>query len=148
MAGYNSRTLPSDPDFRLALVSDIGDKSESDDVFDGWLGPDDGPALVRDYSDTDGERSPSPQQCSVSVDMGLASESPLRRAASPSHSSRHSSPTFPMQANPSLSPTHSPLHFSTPLTQQSPSAPISTQHTSSRATAECPLLYCKPWHHS
>ena len=34
MAGYNSRMLPSDPDFLLALVSDIEDKSESDDKFD------------------------------------------------------------------------------------------------------------------
>ena len=124
MAGYNSRTLPSDPDFLLALVSDIGDESESDEEFDGWRGPDDGSALVHGYSDTDEERSPSPQQHPVSADMAVVSESPLQRSTSPSHSSGPYSPTSPMPPSPSLFPTH--------LT---PSPPTSTQHTSSRATS-------------
>ena len=86
MAGYNSCTLPSDPDFLLALVSDIGDESKSDEEFDGLLGPDDGLALVCDYNDADEERSPSYQQHPISVDMAVASESPLAPVLHPSHS--------------------------------------------------------------
>ena len=36
MTARRPRTLPSDPDFLLALMSEIGDESESDDEFDGW----------------------------------------------------------------------------------------------------------------
>ena len=35
--------LPSDPDFLLDLMHDLPDESESDDDFDGYLEPEDGP---------------------------------------------------------------------------------------------------------
>ena len=40
MAARSAKTLPSDPEYLLSLMSQIGDDSESDDKFDGWLDDD------------------------------------------------------------------------------------------------------------
>ena len=52
MAARNAKTLPSDPEYLLSLMSQIGDDSESDDEFDGWL--DD------DHRERDDETGPAP----------------------------------------------------------------------------------------
>ena len=41
------RTLSSDPQFLLDLMHDLPDESGSDDDFDGFLEPDDGPVAYR-----------------------------------------------------------------------------------------------------
>ena len=43
--------LPSDPDFLLDLMHDLPDDSESDDDFDGYLEPEDGPVAYRSAAD-------------------------------------------------------------------------------------------------
>ena len=40
MAARSAKTLPSDPEYLLYLMSQIGEDSESDDNFDGWLNDD------------------------------------------------------------------------------------------------------------
>ena len=52
MAAKSAKTLPSDPEYLLSLMSQIGDDSESDDELDGWL--DD------DHRERDDETAPSP----------------------------------------------------------------------------------------
>ena len=37
MAARSAKTLPSDPEYLLSLMSQIGEDSEGDDDFDGWL---------------------------------------------------------------------------------------------------------------
>ena len=41
------RTLSSDPQFLLDLMHDLPDESDSEDDFDGYLEPDDGPVAYR-----------------------------------------------------------------------------------------------------
>ena len=41
------RTLSSDPEFLLEFMHDLPDESDSDDDFDGYLEPDDGPVAYR-----------------------------------------------------------------------------------------------------
>ena len=40
MAARSVKTLPSDPEYLLSLMSQIGEDSESDDDFDWWLNDD------------------------------------------------------------------------------------------------------------
>ena len=40
MAARSAKTIPSDPEYLLSLMSQIGEDSESDDDFDGWLDDD------------------------------------------------------------------------------------------------------------
>ena len=40
------RTLSSDPEFLLEFMHDLPDESDSDDDFDGYLEPDDGPVVT------------------------------------------------------------------------------------------------------
>ena len=40
MAARSNKALPSDPEYLLSLMSQIGEDSESDDDFDGWLNDD------------------------------------------------------------------------------------------------------------
>ena len=40
MAARSVKTLPSDPEYLLSLMSQIGEDSESDDNFDWWLNED------------------------------------------------------------------------------------------------------------
>lgn len=44
-------TLPSDPDFLLDFMHDLPDESDSDDDFDGYLEPEDGPIAYRNASE-------------------------------------------------------------------------------------------------
>ena len=53
VAVRSAKTLPSDPEYLLSLMSQIGKDSESDDEFDGWL--DD------DHSERDDETGPAPR---------------------------------------------------------------------------------------
>ena len=40
MAARSAKTLPSDPEYLLSLMFQIGEDSECDDDFDGWLDDD------------------------------------------------------------------------------------------------------------
>ena len=71
MANIRSHTLSSDPNFLLSLISEIGDESESEDEFDGWLGPDDGPVAFRKEDGGDNTYSP-PSLCDVRTPWMLA----------------------------------------------------------------------------
>ena len=136
MANSRSHTLSSDPNFLLSLISEIGDESESEDEFDGWLGPDDGPVAFRKEDGGDNTYSPSlPLRCSDSLDAGTRPITENALQLSPSHVSAQdsASPSSPMQTSPSLSPVHSPLQHSTP--QLSPNRPISHQQHSSTTTS-------------
>ena len=54
MAARSAKTLPSDPEYLLSLMSQIGEDSESDDEyeFDGWLD---------DHREQDDETIPAPR---------------------------------------------------------------------------------------
>ena len=54
MAARSTKTLPSDPEYLLSLMSQIGEDSESDDEyeFDGWLD---------DHRERDDETGPAPR---------------------------------------------------------------------------------------
>ena len=54
MASRGGRGLPSDPEFLLELMQELPDESESEDEFDGYLDPEDGPIMLR-RSDRDEE---------------------------------------------------------------------------------------------
>ena len=87
MAPRGAKTVPSDPEYLLSLMSQIGEDSESDDDFDGWL----------DDNHRDNETAtPHPPPCRHS--MLLESLDAAHECSSPTHS--------PMQL--SLSPTASP----------------------------------------
>ena len=52
MSTHTSRTsLSSDPEYLLRCIDDMPDELESDDEFDGYLAPDDGPVAVRSGHD-------------------------------------------------------------------------------------------------
>ena len=55
MAARSAKTLPSDQEYLLSLMSQIGDDSESDDELDGWH--DD------DHRERDDETGPAPPPC-------------------------------------------------------------------------------------
>ena len=38
--------LPSDPEFLLEFIDHLPEDADSDEEFDGYLGPDDGPVVV------------------------------------------------------------------------------------------------------
>ena len=40
MAARSAKTVPSDPEYLLSLMFQIGENSENDDDFDGWLDDD------------------------------------------------------------------------------------------------------------
>ena len=66
MAARSAKTLPSDPEYLLSLMSQIGDDSESDDEFDGWL--DD------DHRERDYETGPAPPCRRHHQGLGLTAE--------------------------------------------------------------------------
>ena len=47
LVAASRRTLSSDPEFLLEFMHDLPDESDSDDDFDGYLEPDDGPVAYR-----------------------------------------------------------------------------------------------------
>ena len=53
MAARRARTLPSDPEYLLSIMSQLGEDSESEDEFDGWFEED-------DHNESDDETSPAP----------------------------------------------------------------------------------------
>ena len=102
MANIRSHTLSSDPNFLLSLISEVGDESESEDEFDGWLGPDDGPVAFRKEDGGDNTYSPSlPLGRSDSLDAGTRPITENALQLSPSHVSPQyaqdsASPSSPM----------------------------------------------------
>ena len=48
-------TLSSDPEHLLEFMRDLPDESDSEDDFDGYLGPDDGPVAYRSVEETQEE---------------------------------------------------------------------------------------------
>ena len=92
-------TLPSDTLFLLEYLEQLPYESDSDgDEFKGYLGPDDGPVIIRtiNYAVYEDQEIQSPPYRSRSLDsltvMGQEYESPL----------------------PSISPSLSPIHLGTP----------------------------------
>ena len=77
-------TLPSDTSFLLEYLEQLPYKSDSDgDEVEGYLGPDDGPVIIRaiDYAGYEDQELQSPPYRSRSLDsltvMGQECESPL-----------------------------------------------------------------------
>ena len=101
--------LPSDPSFILEYMQDMPSESDSDDDFEGYLGPEDGPVAYRAAADLammEREDACSPIRRSRSLDSLTAEES--ESLMSPSHSpmqGQHSS-GFPLASvsSPSLIP--------------------------------------------
>ena len=137
MASRGGRGLPSDPEFLLELMQELPDESESEDEFDGYLDPEDGPIMLR-RSDRD-EQLDSPLTRARSLDglneaRGLLDqdvESPLLGSSpslspmqvaggSPTHSPMQQTAT---QLETRTSPTHSPM-------QQTATRPQTTALTS------------------
>ena len=110
MASCRAPTLPSDPDF---LLHQLGDESESEDEFDGWLGPEDGPLLVHDDSKAREDHEVNPRTLlRRSRDSGY----PRLLTTSPSRSQQQSpSPSSSVHldaASTSLSPMQEPINSS------------------------------------
>ena len=92
-------TLPSDTSFLLEYLEQLPYESDSDgDEFEGYLGPDDGPLIIRaiDYAGYEDQELQSPPYRSRSLDsltvMGQECESPtlhcqalIRPSLSPMH---------------------------------------------------------------
>ena len=92
-------TLPSDPSFLIKYLAQLQYESDRDgDEFEGYLGQDDGPVIIRaiDSSDYEDQEPQSPPYRSRSLDsltvMDQECESPL----------------------PSISPSLTPMHLGTP----------------------------------
>ena len=107
-------TLPSDPEFLLEYLDNLPNEPESDDDFEGFLEPDDGPIAHRsghDYYEPSSSLQRSHSLDSL-LDQGeLITDSPLPEA----------SPSSPMQGQyASGSPLASPslTHLSLPRTSQ------------------------------
>ena len=113
-------TLPSDPEYLLDILDDLPDESDSDDEFDGYLEPDEGPVAYRSPADIEeGGRSPRARSLEDLRELGHGlSESPLEEL-SPSHS--------PMQG---LDASGSPLAGGSPTQSCTPAASSSTSTTS------------------
>ena len=119
--------LSSDPDFLLDLMHDLPDESDSDDDFDGYLGPEDGPVAYRSAAEIDDEayrlRSQSLQDL---TDLEEASEEELTfQAESP--------------LSPSLSPMQGQHASSSPLAGGSPTQPCTAG--SAAASSSSTLSY-------
>ena len=108
------RTLSSDPQFLLDLMHDLPDESDSDDDFDGFLEPEDGPvAYRREEFEERGRRS-----CSRRRSHSLESLTEIGQGPSPDSESPLAgmSPSYsPMQGHHSSG---SPLAASTSPAQR------------------------------
>ena len=123
-------SLPSDPDFLLEYMHDLPDKSDSDDDFNGYLGPEDGTVAYRSTAEfEEGDEIPSRLRRSQSLhdlmelEQALMPESPLP-GLSPSLS--------PMQGqhasrSPLAGGSPTPLHTSASSTASSSSSTLSAQ---------------------
>ena len=82
--------LPSDPSFILEYMEDMPSESDSDDDFEGYLEPEDGPVAYRAAADIammEKEDACMPIRRSRSMDSFTAEESALPESPkSPSHS--------------------------------------------------------------
>ena len=109
-------TLPSDPSFLLDYLEQLPYESDSDgDEFEGYLGPDDGPVIIRNIDSAGYEDlEPPPSPChSHSLDnltiAGQECESPLPRSSSlsPMHLGSPAAAYSPTQSpTPVAGPTH------------------------------------------
>ena len=125
MASHRSRIVASDPNVVLALLERI-DESDSDDDFDGWLGPDDGPIAYRDEFDAN---APAIRH-SLSLDsLDRPIEDPLNM--SPSHAT--SSPMQTEATSPSLATAAS--------SRPSPSPPSALYHATPQSSPHPPIFY-------
>ena len=80
------RALPSDPEYLLDLISDLPDESDSDDDFEGYLDPEDGPVAYRSSAELlEGGRITRSQSLENLSELHGLPESPLG-GRSPSHS--------------------------------------------------------------
>ena len=58
MASRRGLGLSSDPEFLLELMQELPDASESEDEFDGYLDPEDGPVILRRFDRDEELQSP------------------------------------------------------------------------------------------
>ena len=114
MATRRSRaSLPSDPDFLLDYIDEIAEESGSDEEFDGYLGPDDGPVTYLSGHHLDfQDNSTTPLTRSRSLDSlaELEREQPLHTESPLPYTSPSPSPMDGEHASGSplaASPTHS-----------------------------------------
>ena len=112
MACKRGNTLSSDPNYLLSLMSEIGDESDSDEEFDGWLGEDDGP-VVTHYGGSEECEASSAQIEHRSRSMHSLVESPLAEQ-SPTHSPMQLASTGDRQPLPLTSRTKEPPIISYP----------------------------------
>ena len=115
--------LLSDPEFLLEYMHDIPDESDSDDDFDGYLDPEEGPVAYRSIAEVEEETSHSLRR---SLSLDNLSESPLA----------------------GLSPSHSPMQGEyvngSPLASVSPTPSHATAATSSSSfTSQVQLLHTR-----
>ena len=116
--------LPSDPEFLIDFMHDLPVDSDSDDEFDGYLEPEDGPVVFRSAAELDDEaytlRSQSLQDLTELEEAGLAlqTESPL------------------LGLSPSLSPMQGQHASGSPLAGGSPTQPCTAANSSSTLTPQ------------
>ena len=104
--------LPSDPSFLLEYMQDMPSESDSDDDFEGYLGPEDGPVAYRTAADiamVEREDACTPIRRSRSVDSLTAEESalpesPLSPSQSPMQGHHSSGSPLASVSSPSLIP--------------------------------------------
>ena len=97
-------SLPSDPDFLLHSFDEVAEESGSDEEFDGYLGPEDGPvAYLSGHHPDDHDYSTAPLVRSRSLDSLTELE--------------HEQPESPLpRMSPSLSPMDGEHASGSPLT--------------------------------
>ena len=57
--------LPSDPDVLLEYLHDLPDESDSEDEFDGYLGPEEGPVAYHTSFEEYGDEGPMHRSASL-----------------------------------------------------------------------------------
>ena len=109
--------LPSDPDVLLEYLHDLPDESDSDEDFDGYLDPEEGPVAYRSTAEFEEEEPSLVLRRSLSA--ADLSESPLS-GLSPSHSpmqGEHASGSPLARDSPTHSHTTLAASSSTPTSQ-------------------------------
>ena len=109
-------SLPSDPDVLLEYLHDLPDESDSEDEFDGYLGPEDGPVAYRTSFEQHGDEGLTRRSASLDDLTALQSESPLAGLSpSPSFMEGQYASGSPLAA--SHSPSHSSMQAATSTSQ-------------------------------
>ena len=76
-------SLPSDLDVLLEYLHDLPDESDSEDEFDGYLGPEDGPVACLTSFKQHGDEGLTCRSASLDDLTALQSESPLAGLSPP-----------------------------------------------------------------